>query len=415
MKSMIKKLLLFPLNAQIFNAGSAVFRWLRILPPKYRALGERPQSVLVVNITSYIGDTAMMIPALDKLREALPHATIDVITSSAMAPLLDKVSAVDQVYGVSPVKTKLPIWRNYQKLYAMVQLVRQELYKKRYDLAILPRWGSDPELSPYLASMTSAAILVGHDSSEDRGLGDLFPSATNLLTQVQRGGIGLPEAVREMRVLQACAICPEIDVALEERHASQGVADVAAATPLPPLLEKFGLTGRRYAVLSPGASKPERRWPADRFAKVANDLNRSENVDVVILGGVADQSVGEIIVDGKAANFHNLTGKTSLLETIAILSGAEIIVANDSGLAHWGAGLGILTVVLSPSPLSCKVETVSSPLRCRPVGPRISIVQPAEPGDGCKDLCTADTAHCILEISTQAVMDECLRRLNKKD
>ena len=96
-------------------------------------------------------------------------------------------------------------------------------------------------------------------------------------------------------------------------------------------------------VLFPGASIAERRWGRERFRDLAMRLRQAEG-RVVVVGGGGDRSDGDYICgDGVGLN---LAGKTSLLETAAVLSRATALVSGDSGLLHIAVGLGIPTVSL---------------------------------------------------------------------
>ena len=72
---------------------------------------------------------------------------------------------------------------------------------------------------------------------------------------------------------------------------------------------------------------------------------------------------------------HNLAGVTGLGEFFALLEGARLVVANDSGAPHVAASLGVPVVVIfgSTSPTwtaplgsGSAVEVVRDPVKCSP-------------------------------------------------
>ena len=95
--------------------------------------------------------------------------------------------------------------------------------------------------------------------------------------------------------------------------------------------------------LFPGASIPERRWGAGRFAELARRLE-AEGLSVVVVGGGADRAAGDEIVGGGRG--LNLAGTTSLTETAAVLEKTRLLVTGDSGILHIAVGLGVPTVSL---------------------------------------------------------------------
>ncbi|KEZ26670.1 ADP-heptose--LPS heptosyltransferase, partial [Pseudomonas amygdali pv. tabaci str. 6605] len=104
-------------------------------------------------------------------------------------------------------------------------------------------------------------------------------------------------------------------------------------------LAKFGLTlDRPVLALCPGAEFGEaKRWPSEHYAQVAEAKIR-EGWQVWLFGSKNDHAVGEEIrgrlIPGLREESSNLSGETSLAEAIDLLSCADSVVSNDSGLMH---------------------------------------------------------------------------------
>ena len=143
-------------------------------------------------------------------------------------------------------------------------------------------------------------------------------------------------------------------------------------------LAKFGLSlDRPVLALCPGAEFGEsKRWPSEHYAKVA-ELKIREGWQVWLFGSKNDHSVGEDIrqrlIPGLREEAVNLSGDTSLAEAIDLLSCADSVVSNDSGLMHVAAALNrpLVAVYGSTSPgftppLADKVEVVRLGLDCSP-------------------------------------------------
>ena len=126
------------------------------------------------------------------------------------------------------------------------------------------------------------------------------------------------------------------------------------------------------AVLCPGAEYGEaKRWPAAHFAVVAKERLAAGHV-VWILGSAADTATAAEIVR-EAPDAMDLTGQTSLLDAIDLLSLADVVVTNDSGLMHVACALGRKVVAIfgstSPEftpPLSRQATVIQDRLDCRP-------------------------------------------------
>ncbi len=97
----------------------------------------------------------------------------------------------------------------------------------------------------------------------------------------------------------------------------------------------------RYVVISPAASKPERNWLPERYAKAA-DHARSLGYKVVLCGGPAeiDKNLGDEITQFSQVIDENLIGKTSLKQMLAVLQSASLVIAPDTGPAHMATTVG---------------------------------------------------------------------------
>jgi ADP-heptose:LPS heptosyltransferase len=96
--------------------------------------------------------------------------------------------------------------------------------------------------------------------------------------------------------------------------------------------------------IHPGAGAIWKRWPADRFAAVADVLvGRGHNVAIV--EGPADaEAVTEM--QARAATPYPIIGESSLPRLASILSRAATFIGNDSGVTHLAALAGAPTVAL---------------------------------------------------------------------
>jgi heptosyltransferase I len=88
-------------------------------------------------------------------------------------------------------------------------------------------------------------------------------------------------------------------------------------------------------VISPAASKDERNWLNERYARFA-DWVAEQGYQVVLCGSPAERELeqAEAIVRQTQHPLINLVGKTSLKQLAAVLKQAEIVLAPDSGPAH---------------------------------------------------------------------------------
>jgi heptosyltransferase-2 len=129
--------------------------------------------------------------------------------------------------------------------------------------------------------------------------------------------------------------------------------------------------------LCPGAEYgPAKRWPPAHYAAVALDHVRRGGIVWLFGAGGDARSCAAIVAalpaDARTRVF-DLAGRTSLLDAVDLLSLAEAVVTNDSGLMHVSCALGRRVVAVfgssSPAftpPLSVRASVVRNELPCSP-------------------------------------------------
>ena len=99
------------------------------------------------------------------------------------------------------------------------------------------------------------------------------------------------------------------------------------------------------AVVHAGGSTPSRRWPAERFAAVADELARA-GLQVVLTGTAGERATALAVTGAMTARPVDLTGRTSLAAAAALIERARIVVTNDTGISHLAAAVGTQSVVI---------------------------------------------------------------------
>jgi len=150
-------------------------------------------------------------------------------------------------------------------------------------------------------------------------------------------------------------------------------------------------------VLCPGAEfGPSKRWPETYYAELANHY-LALNWQVWVMGSAKDSEVVATIKQLTKDKIVDLTGKTSLAEAIDLMSLADTVVSNDSGLMHIASALERPLVAVYGStdpgftpPLSQEVKIVRAGLSCSPCFKRE---------------CPLQHHQCMTQLSVQKVID----------
>ena len=113
-----------------------------------------------------------------------------------------------------------------------------------------------------------------------------------------------------------------------------------------PKLKKLLHKNQPYVVLVPGCSdaKPEKRWPASKFADLALNLGESGFL-VILVGTVQDQAVIDE-VKGGASEVVDLCAQTTLGQLAMVFKQSSAVIGNDTGPMFLAARVGVPSVVL---------------------------------------------------------------------
>jgi heptosyltransferase-2 len=161
-----------------------------------------------------------------------------------------------------------------------------------------------------------------------------------------------------------------------------------------------------YIVLAPSASFLYKRWPIESFVKLAQELLEKTNHYIVVLAGPQDNFC-EAFNRLSSPRIHNLQGKTSLTESMSVLSQAQLCIGNDSGMNHIAEAYSVPCLTLfGPTdprfgfaPHGKRSRFISKELFCKPC---------STTG---KTPCYREKHFCMEEISVEEVLTTSLEML----
>jgi ADP-heptose:LPS heptosyltransferase len=271
--------------------------------------------ILVIKLGA-LGDFVLALPALRRIREAHPEAEITLLTTAPYARLAEACPWVDRVEADGRPKGLRATTRLLRRL-------RRARYDRVYDLQTSSRSSAyfhflrpDP---PTWSGIARGAALPHRNPDRDR-----MHTLERQAEQLKDAGIW-PEAPTEP------GTAPAPDVAFLVHRET---------------LAALGLEPGGYALLVPGGSahRPEKRWPAGRYAQLALELARA-GLRPVILGGPDEAALAREIGD-KAPQALNLIGRTAYPDLATLGAAAALAVGNDTGPLHLIAAAGAPTLAL---------------------------------------------------------------------
>ncbi|MEM1412497.1 MAG: glycosyltransferase family 9 protein [Pseudomonadota bacterium] len=103
-----------------------------------------------------------------------------------------------------------------------------------------------------------------------------------------------------------------------------------------------------FLLLSPCSSHTLRNWSVERYAAVADHAASALGMQVVLSGGPSDleRETAAAIEAAMQAPAHNLVGRDTLTQSLAVMERAAVLLTPDSGPAHMASALGTPVVGL---------------------------------------------------------------------
>lgn len=383
-----------------FGPGMRLLRSLGLLPRPEEHNGA-PQRFLVSYLTGRLGDIVLMLPMIEALRREHPHARIEVAVQRDALQLLQSVPLIDRVWGfdlpssTADTKTQAVI-RSWQVTRAFMELMSDEPSPA---VCISPRWGDDAFRSADLAYLSGARQRIGFDFPM---IADRIPFGEVTFTRRVAGGKGMHESVKGVYLLQEARLVPIQDLSTLNRQKMLSLREVAQGIDWRALRQRLELP-ERFVVIAPGAAKANRRWPVERWARIAEYL-LDGGLKVVILSGPSDASVAREVHERTGRKASLAAGVTSLPETVALLVHAALFLGMDSGPGHVAGALGTQSIVLMIAVEGADRDSPHAPERFGPTGPNVTCLCIPNTLAPCKDVCSAEKSHCILTIGVQEVL-----------
>jgi heptosyltransferase-2 len=304
------------------------------------------RKILIV-APNWIGDALLAQPLLARLQQKYPGAIIDALAPGWTAPVLRRMPEIREIIDAPFAHGELAL--------ASRRRLAAKLRARAYDETIVLPNTLKSALIPFFASIPVRTGFIGE-------------FRYGLLNRVHRfNERALPlMAERYAKLAEAPDEPPARPLPEVSLRVDQASLDAA--------LGRLGLSREKPVVaFCPGAEYgPAKRWPARHFAELATKL-AARGRSVWLFGSEKDREIGEEIVRLSGSAAINVCGKTDLASAIDLLSLAEVVVSNDSGLMHVAAAVGRPVVALygssSPEhtpPLSKISRVVRTGIECSP-------------------------------------------------
>lgn len=279
------------------------------------------RAVIVIRQHDQLGDMICSIPLIDALKSHYPRAHLTLVASPVNFEIMRHHRGVDSVVKYD----KGEFFRSPSAFAAFLREVRS----REYDLAVVPGTVSVSMTSDLLSRFSRARVRIGPASLARKenpcGWCHTIPVPLDWGTEPRRH-----QVFRNLDILKALGIGerpPGYSIGLTPSEIE------SARSELRELRDRYPtLVG-----IHPGAGKPENRWPADRFAALANRLQAESGAGIVVTAGPMDD---EPLRGARSAlaSTHLLVQRRPIRAVAAIINELDLFVSNDTGIMHVAGG-----------------------------------------------------------------------------
>jgi ADP-heptose:LPS heptosyltransferase len=352
-----------------------------------------PRSVVIVNFTR-LGDLLQSGPLLRAAHRRYPAHEVTLVVLKSFADVARRLPGVDHIveFDLDHFVGELDARRGRNA--TAMTLVHELLVDQRL---------SRPDLVINLSHTPQSAILCGamHPQQSvglvQTGRGDASCTdpwliyALSIIRNRTRNSVHLVDVYRY--VFGANASAPRLEFVLSDADRDRAAKLVAT---------HGDAARRRYVVLIPGASKPERRWPVASYAALAQRLQRASLASLIV-GSAREQEFGAEIERASGGVAKSICGQTDVATLAGVLAGACVVVGNDTGPLHLATAVGtpVVGLYIGPAAMKDTGPYLDGGIALEPDLPRTPCDYHADCGHcGCAQAIAVDTvATAVLEPS----------------
>lgn len=288
--------------------------------------------ILIIRFSS-IGDLTQALSLPSFIKSYVPQAEIHFVTRKDLSEIVNSHPHINKTWILDRSE-------GFSGLFNLIKKLRKENYTHLYDAhnnlrsffinMLVP---AKKKLTRPMMRLKRLLLLKFHINLFEKP----FSGQRDLIKPLEKWGMSfrLPPA-------------PQIFLTDDKKMAAQKLVSAAP-----------------FICLVPSAAYELKRWPIEYWQQL---IQLNPDKKFVVLAGATDDFTEKLTPN---ANILNLTGKTDLLTSAAIIEKAQMTITNDTGLLHFSEQLGKPTIALmGPAPFGFPSRPTTiifeRELACRP-------------------------------------------------
>ncbi len=275
------------------------------------------KNILVIKLR-YIGDVLLVTPCLQAIKANIPDANVTMVVNRGTEAILHNDLNVDRLVVIDRQSVR-------DGFFAVM-----DLRKKTYDLVID---FTDGDRSAIMTRLVRARYRVGYNA-ECRWRGRCYDQV--ILSQ--------PEEMHTVNYhLQALK-----DIGFASGHYSPSVVLGPEENQYArELLLDYGISNEeKIVIIHPGSRWLAKSWFEERYAMVADQLQRFHSVRVLFSGSEKERMRVKKIQEKMLTTSVSIVGQTTILQLAALMKKCTLFLGNDNGPMHIAAAMGLPVVAI---------------------------------------------------------------------
>ena len=367
------------------------------------------ENILILRL-DVVGDFIVTSGFIREVRKNFPNAKITLVVSQLVRNIAEHCPYVDEVFniqGSSSAFGKEPL----EILVYSENFCFENLWSKHFQKVFCPQWGSDNLLTMLMAFMSGANERIGFGiypyesyTGENQNKFTATIDSYSLTKKIITPQNILSEADKAFYMLENIGL-KVTDRKLECWYTN---ADKSKADELLKDLP----TDKQKILLGIGAGSENRKYPVKKYLIALKKIVKKDFV-FVIVGGNAEKNDAEFLEKNlPVGTVFNFVGKTSLRETMAVISQMNFYIGNDTGVMHMAATLNIplLAVYREAKDRENNFPGLFSEYkRFPPANTKAVVLRPEHALDDCAKrfdiygVCCHEESHCITQITPKEI------------
>ena len=335
-------------------------------------------NILIVKLSA-IGDVIHALPVSYALRKKYPTAHITWVVEPTAYEIVKHNPCVDEVilFQKKAFKTFKGFKQNFKPFYKL-------LHRRKYDISI--------DLQGLFKSM---AVVLTANAKKKIGYVDMR-EGSNLISKTIKGPHFNGHIVDRYLDTVKYLGCDTDNIIFPLKNTAEEINYVNNL-----LMDNKINDNTPFIVFAVGTNWVNKCWSTKDFA-ILSDLLSKHKIKTVLIGfGKNDeQKALEISHQNTSNNIVNLVGKTSLMQTAALIKKAKAVVGGDTGNLHLAAALNIPAIMLMGP---------TDPNRNGPYKQMHNVILAGHDCDGCWKRTCRKNIDCLSTITPNQVLEKILK------